>query len=125
MVWTSTGSSFNGGQEWLKETPNYSGYRFLSADVNGDGKADIIAVQPNPDRFVVWISTGSSFKSGQEWLKETPNYSGYWFLSADVNGDGKADVIAVQPNPDRFVVWTRRGLLIQRRRRMAERNPQL
>ena len=49
------------------------------SDANGDGKADIIAVQPNPDRFVVWTSTGSSFNGGQEWLKEFPTTWGSGF----------------------------------------------
>jgi len=111
VVWTahSDGSPhFNNGVEWLFERLNYTGYQFGVADVNGDHKADVVAITPNPNRFVVWTarSDGTAFNNGVEWLNERLNYTGYEFFLADVNGDGRADVVAIAPNPNRFVVWT-------------------
>src|SRR5207244_6444366 len=106
---TSTGTAFAQGREWSNEQLNYSGQQFLTADVDGDGKADLIAIQPQPSRFVVWTSTGSAFAQGREWSREQLNYSGQQFLSGDVDGDGKADLIAIQPQSNRFVVWTSTG----------------
>jgi hypothetical protein len=116
VVWTSTGSGFNTGSEWNHEQLDYSGQFFLSADVNGDGKADLIAIQFNPSRIVVWTSNGSAFTRGREWSFERLNYTGQQFLSGDVNGDGKADLIAIQRNPSRFVVWTSNGSAFTRGR---------
>jgi hypothetical protein len=85
-----------------------------TADVNGDGKADLIAflrdTQPEPGRYDVYVglSTGASFAPPSKW-------SDYFCLeneictAADVNGDGKADLIAflrdTQPEPGRYDVY--------------------
>src|SRR5205823_1876895 len=74
------GSGFNHGVEAVLEAQlNYSAYQFLAGDVNGDGKADLVAVSSKPDRFVVWASKGSGFDHGLEWLSESLDYSGYVF----------------------------------------------
>src|ERR1041385_1657844 len=109
VVWTSSGSSFATGHQWAYEQLDYSGELFRVADFTGDGKSDLVAIQPAPNRFVVWASKGSGFDTGREWISERLNYSGQGFLSADVNGDGKADLIAIQGKPSRFVVWTSTG----------------
>ncbi len=68
---------------------NWSNIQF--ADINGDGKTDVIG-QDSAGQWWAAISTGSSF---------TNDYLGTWSTAvtwvdvhaADVNGDGKADVI--------------------------------
>lgn len=100
---------FNFGFQWLNEPFNYSAYNFNVGDVSGDGKSDIIGINKNNDRFVVWTSYGSSFSGGQEWLNEPFNYSGYDFILGDVNGDKKSDVFAVAKDDERFVVWSSNG----------------
>lgn len=69
-------------------------------DVNGDGKADLVA--QNGDSIWVKLSTGTSFGAGSQW--GTGAFSGSVAnLAGDVNGDGKADLIA--QNGDN--VWVR------------------
>ncbi|HYQ00521.1 MAG TPA: RHS repeat-associated core domain-containing protein [Polyangiaceae bacterium] len=80
---------FSAGTAW---TPWLSSFDANYADVNGDGKADIIGVGPYYD-VVVALSTGSSFSWAGTWQQ-------YWDPSythgfADVNGDHKADMIGV------------------------------
>jgi VCBS repeat protein len=62
------------------------------ADVDGDGKADAIAVEDTG----VWVrtSTGSAFAAAMNWSHE-PYWGGRSTQFADVDGDGKADAIAV------------------------------
>src|SRR5260221_5485525 len=63
-----------------------------SSDLNGDGKADVIAV--NGGKIDASLSTGSSFVGGPSWTPRSFSGSRGTFF-ADVNGDGKADAIAV------------------------------
>jgi hypothetical protein len=71
------------------------------ADVNGDGKADAIAVKDDGIYVRLANQSGSGFDPADKWTLERYFGSrGTYF--ADVNGDGKADAIAV--NEDRVTV---------------------
>lgn len=101
----STGSGF---QEPVKWIGNYSqevgGWSSFDAfpralgDVNGDGKADLVGF--GAGATLVSLSTGTSFAPGVEWIKNYARDAGDWSTYdklprtlADVNGDGRADVI--------------------------------
>jgi surface antigen len=64
----------------------------FSADVNGDGRADLVAVDEKAT--FVMLSTGSGFSAPAAW-STTPFYGTHGTFTGDVNGDGKADLIAV------------------------------
>jgi len=110
-VWTSTGD----GTFDVKSFSPWPGYNmgngyFLAADINGDGKTDLVHVVTNTDYVNVWISKGDGtfdVKSFSPW----PGYAmdhGY-FLAADINGDGKTDLIHVVTNTDYVNVWISKG----------------
>jgi hypothetical protein len=109
VTWRNNGGGFDRGCEWLTEPYDYSEYLFFAEDVDGDGKTDIIAVQQDPLRIVTWRNSGSVFDAGSEWLTEPYDYSGYLFFAGDTDGDGKADLVGVQPNPLRVVHWSNKG----------------
>jgi hypothetical protein len=108
-VFRNSGSAFDGGIEWRSEPYDYSAYLFRFGDIRGRGRADVIAVQPNPLRVVTWRNNGSAFDEGGEWHTESHDYSGHLFFAADIDGDGRTDLIAVRPNPLRIVAWRNHG----------------
>jgi hypothetical protein len=78
-------------QDWTGG-PYYGSIGTYFADVNGDGKADAIAV--NNDTVTVRLSTGTSFGPNQDWTGG-PYYGTAGTFFADVTGNGKADAIVV------------------------------
>jgi hypothetical protein len=95
FVANSNGSSFSSAGQWLSGWAVGTGYNLFSDDVNGDGKADLIAKNKfNGDWFVA-TSNGSSFSfSPSVWASGFAVQEGYNLLTGDINGDGRADIIA-------------------------------
>jgi hypothetical protein len=105
-VTPSTGTNFGGGYRGYQIWSSISGYNpnewtvLKPADVNGDGKEDIIAFLRTNTKINVTLSTGGNFGGGFKGYQIWNTNSGYnvneWTVLApsDVNGDGKADIIA-------------------------------
>lgn len=65
----------------------------LVGDVNGDGKADAVLVDPNNGDAWVATSTGSSFSNPVLWSSNSLMAGATKYFLADVNGDGNDDLI--------------------------------
>ena len=80
--------------------PDISINAVTTADLNGDGKLDVIAAKPNSS-----LGTSVLLNRGDGSLREVPGATtiGYSetvkLQSADVNGDGKADLMALSRPP--------------------------
>src|SRR5713226_2196588 len=95
-----------------------SGYSTLTADVNGDGKSDVVLVAPTTNGLYVYTMLGNGDGTFQviggnpstgTGLMNNWSMSGYSTLTADVNGDGKSDVVLVAPTTSGLYVYTMLG----------------
>ncbi|HEY6765955.1 MAG TPA: VCBS repeat-containing protein [Candidatus Sulfotelmatobacter sp.] len=85
-----------------------SGDPIFVGDVNGDGKDDILQAHIGaPSSVDVWLSNGSGqFTAGSNFTVSTAALQGG--ILADVNGDGKLDITAVDSQAP-GLVWTLLG----------------
>lgn len=99
----STGSAFGASSRWVAGFGERDGWRVQAhprtlADVTGDGRPDVVGF--GSDGVYVSVNTGKSFSAPTRWyggfhpgsgwsVEQTPR----WI--ADVNGDGKADVVGI------------------------------
>ena len=96
-VHLSNGSGFEIKRWETKAGSIWDAQKWMAADVNGDGKADLINIFNDGGlaSVDVHVSTGTGFEI-QRWETKA---GGFWdaqqWSTADVNGDGKADLINV------------------------------
>lgn len=102
-VWVSTGSDFNACTQWGTNAIGDIGQsRYKMADVNNDGKWDLISFESDKN-FYVWTSTGSSFNSKALWGSNGADLGGDRYTVQDVTGDGRADVVSFESNKKSYV----------------------
>ncbi len=98
----STGAGFEDGFVWINDFDYAHGWRIgnherVLADVNGDGRDDIVGF--GASRIIVSISDGTGFDPIEFWSSSFTTRQGWREnirerTAADVNGDGMADVVA-------------------------------
>lgn len=109
----SSGSAFGGFTEWSADAGN-AGDMFLTGDVSGDGRADLVYGRVVSPAQVVWfarLSNGSGYGAFTEWAADAGD-AGDTFRLADVNKDGRADLVygrALNPTTVRWFVRKSNG----------------
>ena len=102
-VFPSTGTGFSSLQSSLWSYGWSIGYELYLADVNGDGRADVVSRYSGTPELTgdvyVALSSGSHFAFSGRWTYGV--VAGYVLHFADVDGDHRADVVMhyMGPNP--------------------------
>jgi FG-GAP-like repeat/Bacterial pre-peptidase C-terminal domain len=114
-VWYFNGSTYTGG-EYLKNLPTLgpnSPWTIVgTADFNSDGQSDLLWRNQASDQTGVWYLNGSTFTSG-EYLQNLPGLgaNSTWNIVgvADLNNDGKTDLIWRDQVNDQTAFWYLNG----------------
>lgn len=118
FTWTAGSSQFDAAQmlQLTNEDMGTDGaYTRILADVNGDGKADIVALLEGPSgmwKYSALSNGDGTFQQAvaQQLYPYSMGAAGAYQLSlADVNGDGKLDVVAVYEGTGGMWVYTALG----------------
>ena len=93
-VYLNTGSGKFSRKAQYAVVTNGNGTKIDTADVNGDGKLDIVIGTQFSPQFEIWYGNGDgTFRFGQDVSVTSPD--AYDFTLADVNNDGKVDVLVL------------------------------
>jgi hypothetical protein len=106
FVRTSTSSSFGSWREWAADRGQRADI-FLTGDVTGDGRDDLVIGRVQSRTRVQWFvstSTGKSFPSAPSWVSDAGD-AGDIFRLADVNNDGRDDLVYGRPSSSSTVRW--------------------
>ncbi|MDP3964747.1 MAG: T9SS type A sorting domain-containing protein [bacterium] len=94
---------------WMPNTPNNGRYQYFLGDVSGDGEVD--AVVMNVSTGTASVAKGHYVSGGADTFEPQGNWVGgfcdgaigrFQFMLGDVNGDGKADLVARELSSGRF-----------------------
>lgn len=111
-TWISDGSGFIETSDELGMSGSTNA-RFLPADVDGDGKVDVIELYPAGLTWGrrTWISNGTGFDEASNEPASAIYDADSQFFPMDVDGDGKTDLLELRPvfGAYRRVVWRSDG----------------
>jgi hypothetical protein len=100
------GSGDDAFSEWAADAGD-AGDTFRLANVNDDGRADLVygrALNSTTVRWFVRKSNGSGFRSFSTWADDAGNVGDLFFL-ADVDKDGDTDLVYLRAVSSRQVKW--------------------
>ncbi len=79
-------------------------------DLNGDGKLDVIGIDDSPSHSIdVFLATSSGYATGASYAPPDSRSEFTQITVADVNGDGRPDIIAADYELSQAVVYLNKG----------------
>ena len=106
-VLTNNGFGVFGSNATLKV--GYEPICVVAADVNGDGKLDLVAANGGSGTLTVLTNNGFGAFGSNATINLGAGSQPYTVVAADINGDGKPDLIAPNVNLGALLVFTNNG----------------
>ena len=84
------------------------------ADIDGDGRADYLAVNRNTGAVTAWLNNGNDTSAVSGWLPRgsvlsVPPGDDYFSWMADIDGDGRADYLEINSTSGKTVAYLNQG----------------
>jgi hypothetical protein len=79
-----------------------------AADVDGDGWLDVLSASVEDDKVAWYKNSGGSLIVWTPYNISTTADGAWWVYAADVDGDGRVDVLSASGNDDK-IAWYRNG----------------
>ena len=117
QAWLNAGGDTAAGPGWVPRGQIASGVapgdQIRFADINGDGKDDYLVVDPISGAVQAWLNAGGDSAAGPGWVARGQIASGVapgsWVHFADIDGDGKADYLVIDPVTGAVQAWLNNG----------------
>jgi Salmonella virulence plasmid 65kDa B protein/Insecticide toxin TcdB middle/N-terminal region/FG-GAP-like repeat len=126
-----TGAGLGAETTWDNVTAGFgTGWSIRLADMTGDGLPDLVKLYMSPSGSAsgtytkVGINTGSAFQTDQQWDGVGSGYGQGWTLDlADMNGDGKADLLKTYMSPAGVAIGAQSWVMLSTGTTLAPQAP--
>jgi len=85
--------NFGGSKHYLSGWCSHSGSKTNWADINGDGRADLLCDDSRGNHWYKLATGNGNFGASRHYLAGWCGHGGSYTQWADINGDGKADLL--------------------------------
>ncbi len=92
-VMLNTGTGLSTAVKWGDYVGMYSTNTIWPVDMNGDGKSDLLYLNTAANEWHVMLNTGTALSSAVKWGNYVGINSNATLWPADMNGDGKSDLL--------------------------------
>jgi RHS repeat-associated protein len=92
-VMLNTGTGLSAAVKWGDYVGMYSTNTIWPVDMNGDGKSDLLYLNTAANEWHVMLNTGTALSSAVKWGNYVGINSNATLWPADMNGDGKSDLL--------------------------------
>ncbi len=109
-VWYMNGVNRTGGSYLNPKTVSNNWRVAAAADFNGDGKTDLLLQEHSTKQLYVWYMNGVNRTGGTYLNPKTVSNNWKVVGAADMNADGKPDIVLQEASTKQLYVWYMNGV---------------